>query len=80
MQDMKTLKASLPAAERLLQLKPEIDALYAKRKEISDVLNGLQADIDAKDLEIDQVKKDMEEAKEKRADIKEQVEKFEEDI
>jgi hypothetical protein len=29
LQDMKVLKATLPAAEELLKIKPEIDALYA---------------------------------------------------
>jgi chromosome segregation ATPase len=80
MLEIKNLKASIPFAEKLLQLKPEIDNLYGKRKEISDILNGFQADIDVKDQEIDAIKKEMEEARDKRADIKEQVDKFEEDI
>ena len=78
--EIKTLKDSLPAAEKLLELKPRIDELYGRRKEISEILNGIQADIDARDAEIDTIKKDMDEAKEKRADIKEQVDKFESDI
>jgi hypothetical protein len=41
MQELKTLKASIPAAEKLLQLKPEIDALYTNRKATSDILNNL---------------------------------------
>jgi uncharacterized coiled-coil DUF342 family protein len=49
LQEIKTLKDSLPAAEKLLELKPRIDELYGKRKEISDILNGIQADIDSKD-------------------------------
>lgn len=41
MTELKTLKASIPSAEKLIQLKPEIDALYTKRKEISEILNDL---------------------------------------
>lgn len=80
MLELKALKASKVPAEKLLELKPEIDALYAQKKEISNTLNGLQDDIDARNTEIEKIKKEMEEAREKRADIKEQLDKFEADI
>jgi hypothetical protein len=41
MTELKSLKASIPSAQKLIELKPEIDALYTKRKEISEILNGL---------------------------------------
>jgi len=38
-QDIKTMKATLPNAERLLALKPQIDKLYAEKKEIRQKLD-----------------------------------------
>lgn len=37
--DIKALKATLPMAEELLRMKPEIDNLYAQRKEIKEKLD-----------------------------------------
>lgn len=39
--EIKNLKASIPNAERLLQLKPQIDKLYAEKKEIRSKLDEL---------------------------------------
>lgn len=38
--DIKILKTTLPAAEELLKLKPEIDRLYESKKEVREKLNG----------------------------------------
>lgn len=80
MQEIKQLKASLPHAEKLAQLKPEADSLYEAKKAIREKLNGLTENIEGKDKEIEAIKKEMDEAKEKRADIKDQLDKYEEDI
>jgi uncharacterized coiled-coil DUF342 family protein len=34
--ELKLLKASLPSAEKLMEIKPKTDALYEKRKELRD--------------------------------------------
>jgi len=39
--EIKSLKASIPNAERLLQLKPQIDKLYGEKKEIRAKLDEL---------------------------------------
>ena len=80
LQEIKTLKATLPSAEQLTKITPEIDRLYTEKKVLREKLNGFQAIIDEKDAEINTVKKEMEEAKEQRLDIKSQLDKYEEDI
>lgn len=79
-QDMKVLKATLPSAEELLRIKPEIDSLYEQKKEIKAKLDNFTEQIDALDEEINKIKKEMEEAKEHRQDIKQMLDKYEEDI
>lgn len=78
--EIKQLKATLPVAEELLKIKPEIDALYTERKEVRAKLDNFTAQIEALDEEINKFKKEMEDAKEQRQDIKQQLDKFEEDI
>jgi len=60
------LKASIPNAEKLIEIKPLIDQLYAEKKELRSKLNAFQETIDGQDKEIDHVKKEMEDAKEQR--------------
>lgn len=60
------MKASIPNAEKLIEIKPLIDQLYAEKKELRSKLNAFQETIDGQDKEIDHVKKEMEDAKEQR--------------
>jgi uncharacterized coiled-coil DUF342 family protein len=60
------LKALVGNAEKLLQIKPEVDKLYSEKKEISSKISELTANIEGKDEEINKIKKEMEEAKEQR--------------
>jgi uncharacterized coiled-coil DUF342 family protein len=60
------LKAQVGTAEKLVQIKPEVDKLYAEKKEIREKLNGLTENIEGKDEEVNKIKKEMEEAKEQR--------------
>jgi uncharacterized coiled-coil DUF342 family protein len=78
--DIKKMKESLPSAERLVELKPLIDALYDKKKLINEKLNTLKPDIEMKEAEIESVRKELDEAKDKREDIKQQLDKFDADI
>ena len=78
--DIKKLKDSIPNAERVLDLKPKIDELYAARKVIFEKLNVVKAEIETKESELESVRKELEEAKEQRDDIKTQLDKFEADI
>jgi uncharacterized coiled-coil DUF342 family protein len=68
--EIRKIKDSLPNAERLLQIKPLMDALYDQRKAINEKLNVLKPQIESKDAEIEKVRKELEEAKEHRDDIK----------
>jgi uncharacterized coiled-coil DUF342 family protein len=68
--EIKKIKDSLPYAERLLQIKPLMNALYEQRKAIYEKLNVLKPKIESKDAEIESVRKELEEAKEHRDDIK----------
>ena len=68
--EIRKIKDSLPNAERLLQIKPLMDALYDQRKAINEKLNVLKPQIEGKDAEIEKVRKELEEAKEHRDDIK----------
>ena len=78
--DIKFLKASLPSAEKLLELKPQIDALYDKRKGLKEEIGVLKEDIEGKEKEIEGVRKEIEDAKELRQDVKQQLDKYEEEI
>lgn len=78
--DIKKMKESLPSAERLVELKPLIDALYDKKKLINEKLNTLKPGIETKEAEIESVRKELDEAKDKREDIKQQLDKFDADI
>jgi uncharacterized coiled-coil DUF342 family protein len=60
------LKALVGNAEKLLQIKPEVDKLYSEKKEISAKISEITANIEGKDEEINKIKKEMEEAKEQR--------------
>lgn len=68
--DIKRLKDSIPSAARVLELKPLIDALYDQRKQINEKMNVVRKDIETKEAEIEKVRKELEEAKEHRDDIK----------
>lgn len=56
MQDIKYLKASLPAAEKLAELKPDADALYDKKKVIRDEMNKIKDEVDSRSAEIDKLR------------------------
>jgi uncharacterized coiled-coil DUF342 family protein len=58
------LKQTLPSAEELLELKPKVDALFEKKKEIKEKLDNFSHDIELRDEEINKVKKEMEDARE----------------
>lgn len=62
--DLKLLKASLPSAEKLGEIKPKADALFEKRKALREEINALKEDIEGKEGEIEGVRKELEEAKE----------------
>jgi predicted nucleic acid-binding Zn-ribbon protein len=51
-----------------LEIKPEIDALYDKKKELRDQINKLKDDISHKETEIESIRKQFEEAKVARTD------------
>ena len=68
--DMKKMKEGIPNAQRILDLKPKIDALYDQRNQINDQLNKLKPLLDAKHGEIDKISKELDDAKEQREDIK----------
>lgn len=64
--EIKKLKASLPSALKVQELKPKIDKLYEQKKETRDQLNALRDEIEIKEKEIESVRKEIEEAKEQR--------------
>ena len=78
--DIKKLKDSLPNAERLLQIRPSIDAIYEQKKGVQEKLNVFKAEIEVKEAEIEKVRKELEDAKEVKDDIKQQLDKYETDI
>ena len=78
--DIKRMKEGIPNAQRILDLKPKIDALYDQRTQVNEQLNKLRPLIEAKHAEIDKISKELDDAKEQREDIKSQLDKFEEDI
>ena len=78
--DIKKMKESLPSAERIIEIKPIIDGLYAERKAINEKLNVIKAEIEGKEAEIEAVRKELEEAKDHRDDIKQQLDKHEAEI
>ena len=78
--DIKKMKDSIPSANRLLELKPLIDALYDQRKAVNVKLDVVKVEIEKNDSEIEKVKKELEEAKDHRDDIKLQLDKFEDNI
>ncbi len=43
LQDIQNLKNSKPNAEKLLQIKPEMDKLYSEKKEIKEKLDTYNA-------------------------------------
>ena len=55
--DMTFLKKSIPNAEKLLTLKPEIDKLYDRKKAIREELNKFKDDIQVRETEIEGVRK-----------------------
>ena len=55
--DMTFLKKSIPNAEKLLTLKPEIDKLYDRKKAIREELNKFKDDIQVRESEIEGVRK-----------------------
>ncbi|MFS8160017.1 MAG: hypothetical protein ACMG6E_07365 [Candidatus Roizmanbacteria bacterium] len=59
-------------------MKPAIDALYDKKKEIRGELIKYKEQIAEKETEIEAVRKQFEDAKSLRADLQEQIDKFEE--
>jgi chromosome segregation ATPase len=80
MSDISYLKKSVPSAERLLEIKPQIDSLYDKKKELREQINKFKDDIAHKETEIESIRKQFEEAKVARTDQQEQIAKFEEQI
>lgn len=64
MTDIKFLKATLPSAEQLQEIKPLMDKLYNEKKAIKEKLDAFTGDIEARDEEINKVKKEMEDARE----------------
>lgn len=77
---MKFLKASIPHAEKLNSLKPQIDKLYEQKKGYKDEYVKHKLDVESKEKEIESVRKEIGEAKEQRADLKEQLDKYQEEI
>lgn len=66
MNEIKFLKGTLASAEQLEEIKPQIDKLYQEKKGIKERLDNFTADIEARDEEINKVKKEMEDAREQK--------------
>jgi chromosome segregation ATPase len=73
MADIKRFQASIPDAEKLLELKPKITALLNQKQPIHEQINALKAEIESKSKELDQVRSEQEEAKAQRTDLSQQL-------
>lgn len=74
--DIKKMKDSIPQAERLLEIKPAMDALYDQKKGFNEQIAAFRNEIDSKSAEIDSVRKEQDDAREQRDDIKQQLDKI----
>ena len=74
------LKASIPQAERLAEIKPVLDSLYDQRKAVNEKVSAIKDKIEAQETEVEAIRKELEEAKGLRDDVKQQIEKIDEDI
>ena len=73
MADMKHLKASLPSAEKLAELKPGADALYDRKKVIRDEMSKIKEEVDMRSSEIDKLRAKQEEVKAARNENRNEI-------
>lgn len=74
------LKASLPSALRIAEIKPIVDKLHDKRKLIKEDLDIVKEDIEGKEQELETLRKEIHESIEHRDEIKADVQKYEDQV
>ena len=58
------MKKSLPAAEKLITFKPQLDELFASKKPLQAQLHEIKKEVAEKEKEIDEARKELDTAKE----------------
>jgi uncharacterized coiled-coil DUF342 family protein len=74
--EIETLKASLNKAKRFSDIKPLATELINKKSEIWAELKEVKKNVEAKELEIEGIRKQMEVVKDDKSDIKDQADKI----
>jgi uncharacterized coiled-coil DUF342 family protein len=77
LQQIRRLKASLPSALRIAEIKPDLDALHEKRKLIKEDLDIVKEEIESKEGELDLIRKEITASMELKDELKADVQKFE---
>lgn len=78
--EIETLKASLPKAKRFSDIRPLVTDLINKKSVIWGELKEVKKQVEAKELEIEGIRKQMEVVKDDKSDIKYQADKITKEI
>jgi uncharacterized coiled-coil DUF342 family protein len=57
--DIKKLQESISSAKKVQEMRPKLDVLYGQRNKISELINALKPSLEAKELEIETLRKQL---------------------
>ena len=80
LRDIDFLKKSVPHAERLEQIRPVMNDLFDKKRELGKQIKEVKDQIALKKEEIDKIRSDMNDAKEQKEETKHQLDKLDTEI
>lgn len=62
------------------ETRPKLDILYQQRKAVNEKINELRPTFEAKELEIETIRKQLSDDQEQREDVKDKLNKFDDEI
>jgi chromosome segregation ATPase len=78
--DIKKLQESMSSARKVQEMRPRLDVLYGQRNKFSELINALKPSLEAKELEIETLRKQLNDDQDQRDDVKDKLTKFDDDI
>ena len=78
--DIKKLQESISSARKVQEMRPKLDVLYGQRNKFSELINALKPSLEAKELEIETLRKQLNDDQDQRDDVKDKLTKFDDDI
>ena len=78
--DINKLQESISSAKKVQEMRQKLDLLYGHRNKISELINALKPSLEAKELEIETLRKQLNDDQDQRDDVKDKLTKFDDDI